>query len=209
MVYKKLVPQGLKTFQVAQTIGEPGWIIFTYENKIPICLWITNSVCEKINCISDERIHGDTILRAERISSRQFVISDIWLYNSNCIFMGSTFKQRYEWCLKFIKTFTYFLPELSVEFIHKSEYHGNIRGYEEYSLDECGKPGYFIEKDDSEIRKVSKMSLPDCYEVENGGYLRVPDLETSVYLRTKGNEFNVKCKKFDEESWTLTEAVAK
>ena len=51
------------------------------------------------------------------------------------------------------------------------------------------------------------MLLPDCYEVKGGGYLRVPDLKTSRYLRTLGESFTIACKKAEDGSWTLSEKV--
>jgi hypothetical protein len=81
-----------------------------------------------------------------------------------------------------------------------------IKGTEEY-LDENGKHGYFVEKDDSEVLDVVKMQLPDCYEIVGKGYLRVPDLKTSVYLRSKGKQFTCKCIKFDDEFWDVVENI--
>ena len=41
--------------------------MFTYENMIPVCLWITKSVSKKVPCVVDERICGDTFLKVEQI----------------------------------------------------------------------------------------------------------------------------------------------
>ena len=71
-----------------------------------------------------------------------------------------------------------------------------------------GKPGYFVGKDDSELLDIMQLHTPDCYEVVQGkGYLLVPDLKTSEYLRSKGPSFQCRCKKFDETFWTVTENI--
>lgn len=206
LVFKKPVPTGSKTFQVPQTTGHLGWVIFTYEQSIPVCYWMNTHECKKLNCVADERICGDTFLRVEKIRDGEFVVSDIWMYNSNCVFACSTFSQRYEWLKKWLPLV---LPKIEgfPQFLHKSESTHKIRGYEEH-LEEVGKPGYFVEKDDSERLKIVKLSVPDCYEVvEKGGYLRVPDLKTSVYLRLKGELFECKCVQYDEEFWDVVENI--
>ena len=91
--------------------------------------------------------------------------------------------------------------------IHKSKINKfNIKGYEEHP-EEVGKHGYFVEKDDSETVSVVKLSIPDCYEIPGKGYLRVPDIKTSVYLRSKGDTFECKCIQFDEEFWSVVENI--
>lgn len=162
--------------------------------------------CEKIPCIVDERICGDTFLRVERINKYEFVVGDIWLYNSNCIFACSTFEQRYNWLAIWLKTFFQPLPGF-LTLIHKSNLTTQgIRGYEEY-LQEVGRPGYFVEKDNSQLFKILKLNIPDCYEVIGKGYLRVPDLKTSTYLRSKGSEFTCRCVPYDEEYWDVVENI--
>lgn len=206
LVYKKPVPTGLKTFRVPQTSGVPGWIVLTYENSIPVCYWLTTHECKQIPCFADERICGDTIFRAEKLSESEYVISDIWMYNSNCIYACSTFSQRYEWLELLLKTFFRF-PEKSVSFLHKSQLESQrIRGYEEH-LEEVGKHGYFVDKDKSELMTITRLSIPDCYEIVGKGYLRVPDLKTSVYLRSKGDTFTCKCVKYDDEYWDVQENI--
>jgi hypothetical protein len=208
LVYKKPVPQGLKTFRVPQTTGIPGWIVFTYENKIPICLWISGNECKKMPCIVDERLCGDTFLKVEKIGSLDFVVSDIWMYNSNCVFACSTFKQRYEWLSKLLARFTRYVEGVTIDLIHKSEL-GDIpiKGYEEHSEDMPGKPGYFVEDDGSELLTINKLSIADCYEILGKGYLRVPDLKTSIFLRSKGDTFQCKCIKYDDEFWDIMENI--
>jgi hypothetical protein len=81
-----------------------------------------------------------------------------------------------------------------------------IRGYEEHPI-EIGKPGYFIEKDKSDLLTIVRLSTPDCYEIVGKGYLRVPDLKTSVYLRLKGDTFRCKCIPYDDEYWDVQENI--
>ena len=104
-VFKKPVPTESKCFRVPQTNGIPGWIVLTYEKEKPACFWVTSTEITRIQCIADERLFGDTIFRAERIGQLEFVISDIFIYNSNCIFVCSTFEQRYVWLLDLLKMF--------------------------------------------------------------------------------------------------------
>lgn len=181
--------------------------MFTYDNHIPVCLWTNAHESEILtNCIVDELICGDTFLRVERLNKNTFVISDIWIYNSNCVYACSTFSQRYEWLKQLLKTFTQ-TYEGCVQFIHKSELKNeHIRGYELHP-EEVGKHGYFVDKDEPDLFKIKKMNIPDCYEVIGKGYLRVPDLKTSIYLRSKGSEFTCKCKKYDEEFWDILEKI--
>jgi hypothetical protein len=208
LVLKKPVPKDCKTFTVPQTTGQNGWIVFTYENNIPVCYWISTQECKKVPCVADERICGDTFLRVEKIDELNYIVSDIWMYNSNCVFVCSTFEQRYNWLKVWLPLVTKCIENVTIDLIHKSEMADEmpIKGYEEY-LDENGKHGYFVEKDDSELLQVVKMSLPDCYEIVGKGYLRVPDLKTSVYLRSKGDTFTCKCVKFDEEFWDVVENI--
>jgi hypothetical protein len=161
--------------------------------------------CKKIQCIADERICGDTFLRVEKINNNEFVISDIWMYNSNCVYACSTFSQRYEWLKQWIPLV---LPSQKgmPKFIHKSESNHPIRGYEEHP-EEVGKPGYYVEKDDSEMLTVNRTNIPDCYEIVGKGYLRVPDIKTSFYLRSKGETFQCKCIPYDDEFWDVVENI--
>lgn len=208
LVFKKPVPQGLKTFRVPQTKGIPGWIVFTYDEKIPVCLWISNNECKKLPCIIDERICGDTFIKVEKIGPLDFVVSDIWMYNANCVFACSTFKQRYDWLYKLLGRFTTYIEGITIDLIHKQDLGDiDIQGYEEHTEETIGKPGYFIEKDDSQLVNVVRMSMPDCYEINGKDYIRVPNLKTSVYLRSKGETFKCRCIKQDDESWELTENI--
>ena len=205
LVFRKPVPTDSKTFRVPQTTGTSGWIIFTYENAIPVCLWMTAQECRRVPCIVDERICGDTFLRAERMGPYEFVIGDIFIFNSNCVFACSKFEQRYHWLKELMDTFIY-PSKFTAQFIHKKDLNKThkIRGYEEH-LDEPGKHGYFIDSDDRQ--DVVKLSIPDCYEVAGGGYLKVPDLKTSVFLRSKGSAFKLKCSRNEDGSWSVLENI--
>jgi hypothetical protein len=159
-------------------------------------------------CIVDERLCGDTFLKVEKIGKLDFVVSDIWMYNSNCVFACSTFKQRYDWLYQLLKRFTSYVEGVTIDLIHKEDL-GDIqlKGYEEHPLDVIGKPGYFVNKDDSELVDIISLSMPDCYEVKDKGFLRVPDLKTSQFLRSKGPSFRCRCTKFDDEFWDVAEKI--
>lgn len=205
MVFKKPAPQGRKLFSVPQTIGQSGWIVLSYNKDIPVCMWITSRECVQIPCSVDERLCGDTFMRCEKIRN-DFIVSDIFIYNSNCVFACSTFEQRYNWLKDLLKFFKV-VPNFP-RFIHKSdlEKHHKIRGQESY-LDDIGTTGYYSEEN-GELVKIKKLSLSDCFEiVPNRGYLRVPDLKTSVFLRSFGNEFECRCVDNEDGSWSLAEAV--
>lgn len=206
-VFKKPVPPDLKTVEVPQTTGTSGWIVFTYENNIPNCFWISNQECKKLPCIADERICGGTFLRVERLSPLEFVVADIWLYNSNCVFACSTFSQRYDWLKLFLKTFTSHINNVTIKLIHKSDLKDvAIKGYELYE-EEVGKSGYYVEKGNSETIHFVRMNMPDCYEsVPFTGYLKVPDIKTSFYLREKGEEFDCNCIQV-ENNWVVVEKI--
>lgn len=208
LVFKRSIPETCKTFKVPQTVGSSGWIIFTYENAIPVCLWMTTQECRRIPCVVDERICGDTFLRAERMGPYEFVISDIFIFNSNCVFACSTFEQRYNWLKVLMDTFIY-KSTTGAQFIHKKDLNSThrIRGYEEHP-DEPGKHGYFTDAEDKDSKDIVKLPIPDCYEVSpSDGYLRVPDLKTSVFLRSKGSAFKLKCSKNADGSWSILENI--
>ena len=147
----------------------------------------------------DERLYGDTIFRAEKVDEN-YVISDIWLYNSNCIFMASTFKQRYEWLSMLLPRFH---NPIFTKLIHKSQMTNiPIRGYEVYS-DKIGDYGCFEE----DRKTVVSTSIPDVYTVEGSeGYLLVPTLKISEYLRSKGETFQLKCGLRDG-NWEVLEDI--
>jgi hypothetical protein len=135
---------------------------FTYDKNIPTCLWITSAESKKLPCIVDERICGDTFFE-RKVGPLEFVISDVWLYNSNCVFATSTFEQRYNWLKVFLPMFTSHVAG-TVKLIHQSEIGSvNIKGYEEHPF-EVATTGYFVECDVRPIWFTLWMNLPDCYE---------------------------------------------
>lgn len=196
-------------FRVEQTKGTQGWLLFTYSETTPVCYWVNSQEYKLVPCIADERICGDTVLRVEKLSELEFVVADIWMFNSNCVFACSTFEQRYNWLKSFIPTFTTYIEDQSIELIHKSDLEPGyyLKGYEEYP-NEVGKYGYFIDKnEDSQVFEVTKLNLPDCYEIVGKGYLYVPDLKTSAYLRSKGDTFKCRCIPYEEDFWKVVENI--
>lgn len=166
-----------------------GWIVLSYDNNVPVCSWITARECCVLKVCLDERLFGDTIFRAEKVRDT-YVISDVFVYSSRCIFNESTFKQRYEWTKEILKRF--YRPGLA-ELIHKSDLPANIklRGYEVYDFKE-GSHGCFVELDQTET--IVRTEIPDVYTVVGKqGYVLVPNLKTSQFLRSKGSEFKLKC----------------
>jgi hypothetical protein len=197
-VFKKPAPQG---FEVPQTTGKSGWLVFTHDNNIPVCVWITPQECYTVPCSADFRICNDTFLRVERLNATEFVVADIWVYNSNCIFVCSTFQQRYEWLKEWLPMFVYSFPS-SIKLIHKADLVSpKIRGYESYT-NEIGAKGYYRDNDGAKLVTVKKLPLPDCYEVEGDGYLRVPTLKLSEELRLLGASFKLRCVREEDGSWT-------
>jgi hypothetical protein len=205
MVLKKPAPKGLDMMKVPQTTGTPGWIILTYENSIPVCLWMTEKECQKLPCIADERICGDTFFRVEKVAPLEFVVCDIWMYNSNCVFACSTFEKRYEWTRELLSTFTFHVHG-TVKLIHKSNYDfKTIKGYEHHTTETIGKLGYSTSNN---TVKIKALELPDCYEITGkSGYLKVPDLKTSKYLRSLGKTFECECIQNEDTSWSLLENI--
>lgn len=173
-----------------------------------MCVWITTHECRKLPCIVDERLCGDTFLRVEKVGELEYAVSDIWVYNGNCVFACSTFQQRYEWLKSLLSQFTTCVEGSTIDLIHKSDIDFSqikIRGYECY-MNEINKHGYFVDSvDDTKFVRVKKLPIPDCYEVDGGGYLRVPTLEVSEKLRKMGSSFEIRCKKVDEDSWDIVE----
>ena len=197
LVLKKPVPAE-PNIEVPQTTGISGWIVLSHENGVATCSWITNQNCHKLKVCIDERLFGDTIFRAEKVGN-YYVISDVYMYNSSCIFMVSTFKERYEWTCRLMERFFKMIKGFDI-FYHKSNMpETTIKGYEVYSNLQNEK-GSFIEE-----VVVHKTDIPDVYKV-NDGYLLVPDLKTSIFLRSKGEVFKLKCKQVDE-NWECQEDI--
>jgi len=101
-------------------------------------------------------------------------------------------------------------PTSLAKFVHKSNLDSKyaLKGYESHP-NEIEAPGYFTELDSQDLVTINKTAIPDCYELAspNTGYLRVPDMKTSFYLRTKGDTFKCKCKNNGDGSWTVLENI--
>jgi hypothetical protein len=160
-------------------------------------MWITSRECIPLQICADERICSDTIFRCEKIRN-DFIVSDIFMYNSNCVFACSSFKQRYDWLKDLLK----FIVPLNFKLIHKSESKHKVRGEEVY-LDDIGTPGYYRDIE-TNLVTVKKLTIPDCYQIGED-YLRVPDLKTSQYLRTLGQSFELACVNNGDGSWSMIE----
>jgi hypothetical protein len=187
LVSRKPVPPE-PNFKVPQTTGIMGWIVLTY-NPGPVCMWITSKESCILKICLDERLYGDTIFRAEKVRDT-YVISDVLVYNAVCIHNSTTFKQRYEWSAELIKRF---YSSGLAKLLHKSDLPEDtkLRGHEYYDFSK-GSHGSFVELDESET--IIKTELPDVYLVKGKqGYVLVPDLRTSEFLRSKGSEFKLKC----------------
>ena len=174
-------------FKVGQTTGISGWLILTYSELKPICLWVTSNEIKEIPCCISERLFGDTFFKAEFINGT-YIISDVFMYNSCCIFACSTFQQRYEWLGKLVDRFVTQIPGLP-KIIHKSMMGEQpLRGFEIYT-DVPGSKGFFVENDKS---RIIKSDIPDVYFIEGTEfYIQVPDIKTSDFLRSLGDSFEL------------------
>jgi len=156
--------------------------VLGYDNSIPVCLWVTPHETRSLKVCLDERLFGDSIFRAE-YTDGTYIISDIFVYNSCCVFLVTTFRQRYEWLSELFSRFS------GDGLKHKSAAKFPIKGYEVYDAKE-GSHGYFVE----DVQTVIKTDIPDVYTIKDReGYLLVPTLELSVFLRSKGPEFKLRC----------------
>ena len=98
--------------------------------------------------------------------------------------------------------FVYHFPGV-IKLVHKSDLvNPQVRGYEAYTED-IGSKGYYRDDDGTQIVKFRKLALPDCYEAEDGGYLRVPGLNLSKELRLLGDTFKLRCVKEEDGSWSF------
>ena len=153
-----------------------GWIVLSHENNQPRCSWISKTECTQLPIVLDERLFGDTIFKVERTSSNTYNILDVWMYNSSCIYAGTTFKQRSEWLDLVLKMF-----------------HNPILTKLTHS-----KPNKVI---------ILKTAIPDVYSIKGEeGYVQIPDLKTSKFMRSKGSEFKLNCEK-QGEYWIIQENI--
>ena len=120
---------------------------------------------------------GDTIFKADRTSSNTYNILDVWMYNSSCIYAGTTPKQRSDWIDDILNTF-----------------HKHIGGLTKLTH---FKPNTV---------KIRKTAIPDVYTGNDEGYVRIPDLKTSRFLRSKGEEFELSCER-EGDVWIILENI--
>ena len=187
LVSKKPVPLE-PDFQVPQTKGQSGWIILAYEADLPVCVWMTPYETKYLKVCLDERLFGDTILRAE-LADGNYIISDVFVYNSSCVFAITTFRQRYDWLKQILERFQ---KHGATKMFHKSSIPKvQIKGYEFYDS-KVGSNGCFSDLDDSQT--IQATDIPDVYTVKGQeGYVLVPTLKLSLLLRSKGSEFKMRC----------------
>jgi len=204
LVLKKLVPQVPNLLKIPQSSGISGWICLLYNNLNPICLWVTNNDSYEIPICLDERLYGDTIFKAEKINNT-IILSDLYILNCTNIFRSSTYKQRSELISEIIsrfyteiKGFPQIIPKSKYDFTGKK-----LKGYELYT-EEIGSKGYFIENTKT---KIIKSDIPDVYFIEGTeSYIQVPDLKTSVYLRSLGDSFELELEE-KEDLWFVKENI--
>jgi hypothetical protein len=159
-----------------------GWLLLSYTDK-PICLWINNKEIKEVTCSIDERLFGDTLFRVEYLNGT-YIICDMFMYNSCCIFAGTTFKQRYDWIEK-LMVFFHNIPTLD-KIIHKSQSNFDCIGYE-YHSNNIGSYGSL-----SNLTKIIKSDIPDVYFIDGtDNYIQVPNIKTSEYLRSLGDSFSL------------------
>jgi hypothetical protein len=165
---KKPAPQG----------PNDGWIVLTREHLNPVCFWVSKNQCVKLTIVLDHRLFGDTIFKAYKLRNNTYRIVDVWLYNSSCIYAGTTFAQRSSWINEILLAF-----------------HTNIDGLSNLV---CSTTTKVI---------VQKNIMPDVYTVKDqDGYLQVSDLKTSRFLRSKGEEFELECEK-QGDVWVIQENI--
>lgn len=135
---KKGQPLSSPLQEVPQFNGIPGWILCTHdEQNRPRVLWTERgTTAESLDVGMDERVCGDTIFRAIRLSPRVFLLADIWVFNAENIHHGKTFADRQAIIAKILDYFHE--PDLTA-FVHMEDVPVGtlIRGYESYD----GLPG--------------------------------------------------------------------
>ena len=100
------------------------------------------------------------------------------MYNSSCIYAGTSFTQRTNWIKEILNTF-------------------------HHSIDGLAKLTHL--KQNTVI--VKRTSIPDVYSIKNHeGYVQIPDIKTSRFMRSKGDEFELNCKQCGE-FWVIQENI--
>lgn len=152
--------------------------MLTIEKNRSVCVFITNKIIKYLSVVLDERLFSDTIFKVEQTSSNTYNILDVWLYNSSCIYAGTSFSQRSMWIDSILETF-----------------HTPVYGLAQLTH---LKPN---------VMTILKTHIPDVYNVkDNDGYVQVSDLKTSRFLRLKGDIFQLNCKK-EGEYWVIQENI--
>jgi hypothetical protein len=172
--------------KVPQFIGAQGWIILVYD-EIPKAFWVSQKEIKELTIALDERLFGDTIFRAEKISGEEhkYVISDIFVFASTNIFIRTNFEERSQWLTKILNKFYNPIKGLTELYLKDSKF--PIKGYEYYDTNKGSKGIYAEEKE-----FVYRTEIPDVYFIRGkSGYVAVPDLKTSEFLRSKGEEFEL------------------
>lgn len=107
-----------------------------------------------------------------------------------------------------LSRFHKYFPGLS-RLMHKSEVTSEmkLRGTEVYTHDE-GFHGCFIENEAVNSVVILKTDLPDVYTVQNKeGYIRIPDLKTSQFMRSKQFPCSLRCNLREDGSWDIIENI--
>lgn len=106
------------------------------------------------------------------------------MYSATNIFRITNYKERQE-IIKGLLTFHKHIPSLVNLFMKDSNF--PIKGYE-YFDDKKGSIGVYSDAKET----VFKSDIPDVYFIRGKeGYVAVPDLKTSEFLRSKGDEFEL------------------
>jgi hypothetical protein len=106
------------------------------------------------------------------------------VYASTNIFVRTNFEERFQWITKKLK-FHQRIPGLTELYSKDSKF--PIKGYEYYD-NKKGSFGSYSEQKET----VYKTEIPDVYFIRGKtGYVAVPDLKTSEFLRSKGEEFEL------------------
>jgi hypothetical protein len=189
-------------FKVPQTNGLSGWLLLSYLDSKPVCVWTSGRDEKIIPCCISEKLFGDTLFKAEFINGT-YIICDVFMYNSCCIFACSTFQQRYEWIPKLMNRFFKNIPGLPT-IIHKSVIGEQpIKGYEIYT-DVPGSKGFYIENSKT---LITKSEIPDVYFISGTeNYIQVPNIKTSSYLRSLGDSFELELEEQDG-LWLIKENI--
>jgi hypothetical protein len=162
----------------AHQVPKSGWIILCFEKNIPCCYWVTTKEQKQLPIVLDERLFGDTIFKAEQTGKDTYNIIDIWLYNSSCIYAGTSFPQRTNWIQDILSVF-----------------HTNVDGLTKLT---------HLKQN---TVTVKKSLIPDVYFIKNHeGYVQIPDIKTSRFMRSKGDEFELNCKQHGE-FWVIQENI--